>query len=678
MSESQRGQIPLLLLIVVLVLVAAVVFIIQQGPGEENGEDAGTTTSEPREREPAEAAPLGEVDTGVGDRTEAPRIGATGGIRTDLFAEESGAGLVMGSVVDQVGAPVGGASVTLQERMNPAEVFAAAERGERPRSIEVRTSGEGRYVFEQLPPDMDFDMWVAHADYAPAPGVPVRTLPGENQEIQPVVLGQGYSVIGSVRDTGGNPLPATLEVWLQATTPQPQSNAEYVEQEERRLRKRVATEADQNGMFRLENLAEGMWTLRASYEGYASTQVHPVVLMGELEGGATPMEMRQDLVMDSEKLLGGRVTDDDGNVVPDAQIEISRSRPRPIMSFSSKSGPDGGFRVRGLSEGLYGISVTAPGYSRTTLPRVSADTMDLEIVLHKRASVSGQVFGPGGRPVQSFRLEAMSIASGTAVFGRTNRSLEFRDADGRYEFTDLEPGSYRLLAWAPGLAPTYSPGFYVERDPVQGVDIRLKEGGEIRGAVVAALGGSPLAGAEIVLHGKDYTEENSVSLFGGTAPDPNNVPPVSTRTDADGRFVLRNAYPGSIKVEFRHPKYLSEYLVIEVQEGAREDLGVMRMRLGGSIYGIATDEAGNPLAGGTAHLMKQTETGFGYFSKTERLDALGRFRFDGLRAGTYRISAASASGGGFLFLAEAEGSTQNVYVAEGSEEEVNLRVSNSG
>lgn len=654
--SRQRGSSGTLFLVLGALVLAAVgyLFLQDSDPGPVPPGPAPSAGTPPDPVAPA-PAPL----TGPEPVRESVRLGDPGAARSELPAEAGESGTVFGMVMDQQSVPVAGARVMLTESIPAVDLFSAEASGELRRFAKV-TNKDGRYWFDRLPVGRDFDMWVYHPSFAAATGTAVHVLPID-QTVPPVVLDLGYEIFGQVTDTGGNPLAAKLRFELHANFQLAGDRADEKSEDGRRLE----ILADADGRYRASRLMAGIWRLTAGHEGYAD-HLEPAIVVG-----GDQFQIEKDLSLGSEYRIAGSVRDESGEAVPNPKVFVARSRPRPPSQAEALGDEAGRFEVRGLPEGIYGLAVEAPGYSRSQVPRVEAGTLDLDVVLYRRGSVSGRVTEPAGRPVAAFDLELVAVNRGTSVFHQLGQIVTFRSATGDYLYTDVEPGSYRLLVTAPGFSPSYSPGFTVDRQEVQGIDVRMAIGGSLSGTVLGPEG-EPLAGAEILLHGRDWSEQNAFGLFGGRSPDPNNVPEQSTRSDRDGRFAMSNAFPGPLRVEFRHPTCLSEFLNLEVSEGSRQDVGVIRLRRGGAVFGVGVRPDGSPLAGGSAFITRQDEGSFPSYSANSRLDVQGRFRFDALRSGSYQVSVTGADSGAFSLFAPGEGNTRVVYVAEGKEVEVRL------
>ncbi len=659
-----RGQVPLLILVLALLVLAALAYLLL-GARSEPPPAAGPEPlprAEAGEKQPVAAPVPGRARAaGPGREEAAPRTPATRGM-----ARRGRAGVVTGTVLDPEGQPLESARVILTERVPPGLIGLAAQGQVGTLRYEARTDAAGRYRFREMVSDKDYDMWVQHPDYAPKAGPPVAARQGEEQEMPPVQLDAGYRVLGTVTDTDGRPLAATITLRMQANRILPGSSEEQAARERELGRLREVQTDPGTGAYLVEHLGPGVYTLRATAEEHGMEVVHPVVLTG-----GERSEARHDLRLGPEFVIAGVVVDDERQAVPEARIAVSRTRPRTAMvQAETRSGADGRFELRGLPSGTYALNAMAADYSNTRIHQVEAGRGDLEVVMHRKGAVTGRVVDAGGRPVTRFTMEVFRVNPGAVMYGYTGRRVEFQDPNGNYLLPGFDPGTYRLLCRAPGFAPTWSPAFRVDRETVRGIDVSLARGGTLTGTVVAAGSNEPLAGAEVVVHGPDYQGEGTNSLFGTPLGDPNNVPRQMARTGADGRFTLANVIPQRVKLEFRHPTRLSEYLVIDVVEGAEQKVGTVPLREGGVIVGVAYDSDGQPLAGGTISVTR-TQANGGFFSRTMTLDARGRFRVTGLRAGVYEVAAFPARPDTILFFSDAK---LQVTVAEGRVQEIELRM----
>ncbi|MCH2101841.1 MAG: carboxypeptidase-like regulatory domain-containing protein [Planctomycetes bacterium] len=652
MHTKQKGQAELPMLLLGLLVLAAVAAVFVLAPGDTLGPATSPNTPAAQEEGPREIVDVGDTPERTEDRTPSNERELTGSVGD---GRPLGAAIV-GSVIDTQGNPVPDAQVHLTESLAVQNPFAPqSTKGTR---YSITSDADGRYRFPRLPVGVEFSMWVTHKQHAPREGFPVRALAKEEQVLQPIVLDEGYRIEGFVRDEAGNPLQgAIITVRLAQVLNFMESDDQLME--ERNLGRLREVEADANGAFVFNYLAEGIYQLEARLADFGTGVENAITCMGE-----DKIQIRE-MVLGTEHRMAGIVRDEEGNPIPDAMVAAARTRPRPIYQEEGVTDEGGSFELRGLPAGSYGISVIAEGYASARMSHVQSNRTDLEFVMRRKAGVSGRVAKPDGTPITTYSLELFRVNQGTAQYGATNRIVPVQSDDGTYLFPDLDRGSYVVLVRAQDYSPTYSSGFYVERDLVTDVNITLETGGILRGRVLDPES-NPLAGAIVTLRGRDYNAWHQHSLFGASISDPNNVPTASARTNSKGEFELRDAYPGDHQLEVKHNNYLTLYVGVFVQADRVSQVGDVIMRRGSSIEGLVTVRGGGAAAGASIYLTLKDENA-GFFNKKIIADARGRYRFDGLRPGTYEVAAIREDANAFFFPGASPGSSQDVLIQREAE-----------
>lgn len=350
--------------------------------------------------------------------------------------------------------------------------------------------------------------------------------------------------------------------------------------------------------------------------------------------------------------LRGLVTDEAGQPVAGASI---RAEPRgdgvpsrfSLSSRPATSGSDGSFRV---AEALYGhshrLTAQAAGYAPTVLdlpplePGMAVDPVHL--VLSKGRRVLGSVVDSDGNPVAEaevsllWPLDPSEFRSGF----ETPAGAAATDDRGVFALPGTGPGAYEILV---------SHADYAHRPPSQVEvpagesdfdlgDLTLTAGGAVHG-IVRDPDGEPVGGATIQAHERDRFES-----------------PVRTATtDADGRFrlvgfssdladlgVRATGYPVRVEPDVRVDQ--ADPVLIELQPGA-------------SIDGRVLDNGGSGAPGVPVRLRMELDDGIYIDSRLWDAvdmfpelvtDAYGRFRFDGLAAGTWSAEASKGAEGAKL------------------------------
>jgi len=593
--------------------------------------------------------------------------------RTEVLPEggqaaAGSAGGVRGSVVNENGGPIADAQIFLSPRAG-SQMFAsqpAAATPEENARLKDETGKDGRYYFAELPAGKEFDLWVYHADFGSEAGPPVVVLGSEIQELGPIVLRSGYALTGTVTDTAGNPLPATVELYMQDMNFLRAGTAEDLRAKDMASGRLKIVETDGNGEFRAEHLGQGIWSAQAYSDGFASNIVRAITLID----GTSPDPIVIEL--DTEHLITGIVVTPDGTPVPNAKVNVARVKPRPVISGGTISAEDGSFTVNRLPAGSYGVLVVMPGYSNQRVGRTEAGGDSLRIVMVPKAQIRGRVVAPDGAPVTKFSLELLKPMRGKTQYRKLGKVFPFESPNGDFVITDADPTEYVILARADGHAPTYSAPFIASRDGGEGsgiVDIVMKNGATITGQVIDGTSGNGVPGVEVSLHMPDYQIHDGDSMFGDVFQDLGNIPATKVRTDANGKFRIDNAFVDQMTLMASKEGFLPATTTITTSSGRMLDIGRLEMRAGGTITGTATDGDGKPLSGGSVNLTRPGDP----FQRSATLDSRGRFSFGSLRTGQYELIAfPPADPNTFLFPDEA--GKQQVYVDEGRTVTVDLKV----
>ena len=151
--------------------------------------------------------------------------------------------------------------------------------------------------------------------------------------------------------------------------------------------------------------------------------------------------------------------------------------------------------------------------------------------------------------------------------------------------------------------------------------------------------GAPAAGVVVLAYSRTDKVRGASS---STARSP------GPKTDAEGRFRLPITTPGQAAYWVLPKDYALELHV--VPEGKRGDLGTITLKKGVSVTGRVLDVQGKPVKGvfveiersaGTGRIWKRTDLVLvsDAISRTAETDADGRFTFDPLPPGEYRVDA---------------------------------------
>ncbi|MGB5366575.1 MAG: carboxypeptidase regulatory-like domain-containing protein [Polyangiales bacterium] len=428
------------------------------------------------------------------------------------------ASTIEGRVVDERGLPVEavlvrafgegelrgatlGESESLRVTSGPVPAISAGTSGALAYVSQVETGRDGRFRLTNLRPG-PYRIVASHEDFAPAESESHQLRAGASRGDLELVMRAGAELAGRVVDERGDGLEG-IPVELRDGT---------------------------EGVPRMSvTTTDGSFSFRG--------------VRGEVSVTALPYDLppvREDVAMGEDALvtvelalsstlytLRGRVVDEGGFGVGGALISVSSRRARTPVRRSAKSDPDGTFSVPALPEPPFALDAAHPAFSSTQISSIDS-IEDVRVVMSAGVTLLGEVLDdwtneglPGVRvrlegPAQ---LESKTRSDGTFVVRRA--------PTGTYEVSfshpDYETQTQRVVL---------EPPRYVDQ-PQELDRVRLQPGGSIEGQVLDA-----------------YNE--AVPTAEVTWGDP----PLwqrASRSNADGRFVLRGVPAGSVWIWARHP-----------------------------------------------------------------------------------------------------------------------------
>jgi len=295
---------------------------------------------------------------------------------------------------------------------------------------------------------------------------------------------------------------------------------------------------------------------------------------------------------------------------------LSRDRdPFAAPEAVAEAGADGRFRFERLAPGIWEVAAIdaqhrAVAITSEVAPKEPVDTVELALPFGAHA-LAGRIRFADGRPFRG-PVRLVEERSGGAEVHRPTVRL---DADGRFRFEHIGEQPVSLLAWMPHVLRVRTRDVLLPRaEPLEIVIGVAPE--TIEGRVIDEMTSEPVAGARV-----------QADAGGGSLRSAR----VSVACDANGRF--------SISARCAHPvlRVCAHGYAARRHEPNVDGFTVRLQRLA-VIEGLATDRAGEPLAGvdvvAAACSVSQEE--FGTVQRT-RTDAGGRYRFEGLAAGSYTV-----------------------------------------
>jgi uncharacterized protein (DUF2141 family) len=506
----------------------------------------------------------------------------------DIPPPPVGTSVIAGAVINEgSGTPVRRARVTLS---------GVELRGNR----QTMTSDDGRFSFAGLPAGR-YTMTASKAGYvdiaygakrAGRPGTPIQLIEGQKLDKAVIRLPKGGVVTGIVIDESGEPSPGTTV-----------RTYRYVMRTgERTLQPAGTDTTDDRGMYRIyglqpgeylvsavprnQNLGDLRQTLQAELDAITQAIAASLGAPGAGGGGALGGGGRGGgggggggggrgggRAGDIGQLLGGGRAGPLGDRLAQVQQQLQQTEQEQTVAYAP----------------VYFPGTTMPsGASAVTLAvgdeRVG---VDFQLQLVQTAKIEGTVTSPTGTTPQGTQVSLVAIDQGTmpGIPGvGTNQTRV--NPDGRFTFTGIAPGTYRLMARTPvrqqdpnatqpGQPTAPQPGGRGGFDPAQGRGRGGNGPGQIVDVLWAAtdvnVAGQNLKDVALTLQ-PGMTVTGRVQFEGTTATVPADLTRVRvnlaprgqqpfdmgggsppTQVDAAGRFTITGVVPGTYTLSANAP-----------------------------------------------------------------------------------------------------------------------------
>jgi hypothetical protein len=346
---------------------------------------------------------------------------------------------------------------------------------------------------------------------------------------------------------------------------------------------------------------------------------HPAHVEGtsELVTLSPGHEVHVRIVLREGGLLEGRVLEHDRTPVGGARVHLTS--PEGSFETYALTADDGTFTFSAVPSEAQ-LSVYRPDSMGDPAIRLELDVSDrerreLEIVLPEpRGDVRLRVHDDRGFALSGVEVRALSLDPDADI-----RRTLFTDESGEAWLTDAATLPMRLVLVRPGRAPL------VHDEAALPDELTLTMGDPVKlvGRVTSE-GRAPLEGATVTV----------VGLAGHR----------QTKTDAEGRFELRDLAPGEVVVRV-HAKGHVPLEQGEVLDGDRfhdAELGELSLAVGGVVVGVVLDERGDPVSGARVALgAVPSYLPLGSLPPfVTASDRKGRFSIEGVAEGEHVVEAA--------------------------------------
>ena len=406
---------------VILLVLAAVttlaLVLLNQDPQSDQGEQETPTFSNQNLTEPVvenQSLP----NTGASARTTAPTTDGTQAAAEETIDGELSPyeNVLTGSVRNEAGGPIPGATVTLSARPLQAMAF-VNDPIDTSGDTQTVSSSEGTFRFVRIEANENYTLIVDHSDYTRKEVGNVRVGVTGTFEEPPITLSQGATLSGLISDSGGNPVPSAivhLDGMLAGLGNQPGAD-------------RMSTRSDNLGHYEFTNCPNGQRTLLVSADGYGSVLLAGIKMAGK-------KQFERDVTLEVAEMVCGRVIDSNNTPIEGAEvIALSYSTGSTQCRDFAVTGSDGQFCLEHLNPGQYTIAVSAIGYRPERAQRVATGSTGLVLELSPQASVSGRVVSKKtGEQLVAFTCVLRQTYDNSDVTSPTEIRADFRGGLGEY------------------------------------------------------------------------------------------------------------------------------------------------------------------------------------------------------------------------------------------------------
>jgi protocatechuate 3,4-dioxygenase beta subunit len=490
-----------------------------------------------------------------------------------------------------------------------------------------------------------------------------------------------------------------------------------------------------DGTFRIENIAPGRYHLFVERSGFQEIDKH----RRRADGRVITLSAAQDLKdlvihLQAAAVVEGRVTDEDGDPMPEAQVAVLRQTFVAGHTHWEQAGAErtndlGEYRIAGLAAGNYFVSVTPPpdfrslieasgnaavgnssnttaekpapaAYQTTYYPGTRDRAQAAPIQLHAGDDFPAN-FSLTPSPSLTIRGSVVNLPQGTTaavMLQSKDLSLVLNGAemhkDGSFEIRDVAPGAYTIFATVDNAAAPMMArqALLVASENVEGLRLAPQAGGSIRGRVRMETSSTARPDPSqmfLVLH-STADDDDALGAYSMTEGASSQDFSTLAHVNSDGTFEWKDVPPGHYSVQISDTSAMPDWFLKSVAAGgAAADSG---FNVGGGVTvislvasangavaeGVATNQKDEPVADAIVVAVPEAR----FRGRTERYrkavtDQSGRFTLRGLPPGDYTIFAwESIDGDAYYnpeFLKSYEGQGKALHANEGERTSMQLR-----
>ncbi len=406
---------------------------------------------------------------------------------------------------------------------------------------------------------------------------------------------------------------------------------------------RVVTDAE--GGCAVCDLLPGSYHLHISATGHDSYSLHPAGVT--VRPGET---VRHDVTLGRVCRISGTITRVSGEPLGNAKVQMHFRTYHGWRSRTVTTKWDGKYMAECPEPCVADMVVKPPGYAgveRRGVVLVRGEELpEANFVLEGPAgTITGVVYEPDGTTpnpdagvwlimVEGPKWTRMSGQYDLSAILKGTKDLDSQftpphprtEQDGTFVLEDIEAGTYRIVAHAPGYLPVASEPIVVGRSGnVTGVSITLRRAAAIHGTLYDP-DGQPVANQRI----------RCALRMEADAGD--QYRSVTVNTDEQGRYCIPRLWPGRYDVQLR--PYDAAPATRQVQVGEGQDVSGLDFwfREGNALEVLVIGADGAPAADASVSLSKQDAAdSYERYSVKQPADQAGRARFEHLPEGSYSV-----------------------------------------